>query len=69
MSPDLVKPLETAGPDKPKDISGSESDVEKGTGEVVITTEYVVDPVLEKKLLWKFDRHILPLLAIMYLFK
>jgi hypothetical protein len=30
---------------------------------------YVVDVKLERRLLWKFDFHILPMLAIMYLFK
>lgn len=53
-----------------KEAPGSDSDVERGTG---ITQEigesYVVDKALEKRLLWKFDIHILPMLAIMYLFK
>lgn len=34
------------------------------TGEVLAT----IDPVAEKKLLWKFDLKVLPVLAVMYLF-
>lgn len=52
-----------------KDAPVSDSDVEKGVGEVEVTSTYVVDKQLEKKLLRKFDFHILPLLAVMYLFK
>jgi len=48
----------------PKELQTSESDVEQGTANV-----YVVEKQLERKLLWKFDIHILPMLAIMYLFK
>jgi hypothetical protein len=46
----------------------SETDVEKGSGYVDYST-FVVDKAIERKLLWKFDLHILPMLAIMYLFK
>lgn len=56
-------------PVESKDTAVSDSDVEKGIGEVEVTSTYVVDKQLEKKLLRKFDIHILPLLAIMYLFK
>jgi hypothetical protein len=49
---------------EPKEALGSESDVEQGTNDV-----YVVDKKLERRLLWKFDIHILPMLTIMYLFK
>lgn len=52
-----------------KEEPGSESDVERGTGLVQDVSGYVVDKQLEKKMLWKFDMHILPMLAIMYLFK
>lgn len=55
-------------PVESKDTAVSDSDVEKGIGEVEVTSTYVVDKQLEKKLLRKFDIHILPLLAIMYLF-
>jgi acetyl-CoA carboxylase beta subunit len=48
----------------PKEMQTSESDVEQGTTDI-----YVVDKKLERQLLWKFDLHILPMLAIMYLFK
>lgn len=51
-----------------KDI-GSESDIERGNGIVEVSPGYVVDKAMEKKMLWKFDLHILPMLAIMYLFK
>jgi hypothetical protein len=37
------------------------------TGDRVITASMSIDPVLEKKLLWKFDSRILPTLAVMYL--
>jgi hypothetical protein len=33
-------------------------------GEVVAT----IDPIAERKLVWKFDLRILPVLAVMYLF-
>jgi MFS family permease len=32
------------------------------------TADLVIDPVAERKLVWKFDLRILPVLAIMYLF-
>lgn len=47
-----------------KEARSSYSDAERGLGDV-----YVVDKKLERKLLLKFDIHILPMLAIMYLFK
>lgn len=31
--------------------------------------DYILDPSLERRLLQKIDIHVLPLLAIMYLFK
>ena len=46
----------------------SDKDIENGSGDVHYST-FVVDEVIERKLLWKFDLHILPMLAIMYLFK
>jgi hypothetical protein len=46
----------------------SETDIENGSGDVDYST-FVVDKAIERKLLWKFDLHILPMLAIMYLFK
>lgn len=46
----------------------SEKDVEeRAAGEV--EGVYVVDRAMEKKMLMKFDLHILPMLSIMYLFK
>jgi hypothetical protein len=69
MASDPVeKTMEKAYPIDSKEGPASESDVEKGTVEVEVTT-YVVDKALERKILWKFDLHILPLLAVMYLFK
>lgn len=42
------------------------------SGNTVITREdgdvFVIDQKAERKLVWKFDLHILPLLALMYLF-
>ena len=46
----------------------SDADVENGSGDVDFST-FVVDKAVERRLLWKFDVHILPMLAIMYLFK
>lgn len=46
----------------------SKTDIENGSGEVNHST-FVVDRAVEKKLLWKFDLYILPMLAVMYLFK
>lgn len=44
----------------------------KTGGETVIADDGEVlvhiDPVAEKKLLWKFDLRVLPVLAVMYLF-
>ncbi|CZR66961.1 related to putative tartrate transporter [Phialocephala subalpina] len=52
-----------------KEAAGSDFDVERGPGTAQELGEnYVVDRALEKRLLWKFDLHILPMLAIMYLF-
>ena len=45
-----------------------DEDVENKSGDVEYST-FIVDKVVERKLLWKFDIHILPMLAIMYLFK
>jgi hypothetical protein len=56
-------------PTQPKEVPEFESDVEMGVGQVEISSILVVDKQLEKKLLRKFDLHILPLLAVMYLFK
>jgi hypothetical protein len=46
----------------------SDTNIENGSGDVDYST-FVVDKTVERKLLWKFDLHILPMLAIMYLFK
>lgn len=46
----------------------SDIDIENDSGDVDYST-FVVDKTIERKLLWKFDLHILPMLAIMYLFK
>ncbi|KAF2723810.1 putative MFS transporter [Polychaeton citri CBS 116435] len=46
------------------DISSAEQAVGEGTGEVI----GAIDPAAERRLLWKFDLRILPLLAMMYLF-
>jgi hypothetical protein len=46
----------------------AQTDIEKGSGEVDYSA-FVVDKTVERNLLWKFDLHILPMLAIMYLFK
>lgn len=43
-----------------------EASIEEKNNEILKT--YNIDPHLEKKLCWKFDLRILPLLAIMYLF-
>lgn len=44
----------------------------KTGGETVIADDgevlALIDPVAEKKLLWKFDLRVLPVLAVMYLF-
>lgn len=61
--------MTTEYPIDTKEAPGSESDVERGNDLVEVGDNYVVDRALEKKLLWKFDLHILPMLAIMYLFK
>lgn len=45
------------------------TDTEAGvTVPTTLTSMTTIDPVLERKLVWKFDLHILPVLAIMYLF-
>ena len=45
-----------------------ENGVETDVGEVEdLTTN--IDRQMERNMLWKFDLHILPLLALMYLFK
>lgn len=61
-----VTPQDTAYDEKKHPIS--DKDIETGSGDVNYST-FVVDKTIERKLLWKFDLHILPLLAIMYLFK
>src|SRR5579862_8326316 len=33
-----------------------------------MSASYALDPAAERKLVWKFDLHILPVLAVMYLF-
>ena len=33
-----------------------------------MSASYALDPVAERKLVWKFDTRILPVLAVMYLF-
>jgi hypothetical protein len=61
----------------PPDMVAHEKDVEKfdseAIGESIAYHEheegYVVDKQLERKLLRKFDFFILPLVALMYLFK
>jgi hypothetical protein len=35
----------------------------------IVRDSYVIDKKLERRLLWKFDLYILPMLAVMYLFK
>jgi hypothetical protein len=70
----MASPLAEKAMDYPtesKETPASESDVEKGTGDVEVEVGLVasVDKLLEKRLLRKFDLHILPLLAVMYLFK
>lgn len=52
-----------------KEARVSGSDAERGVGEIEVNSIFNVDRNLEKRLLWKFDIHILPMLAIMYLFK
>jgi hypothetical protein len=46
------------------DPKTGEETVIADTGEVLAT----IDPVAERKLVWKFDLRILPVLAVMYLF-
>ena len=67
---DLVEKQETMqyGTDS-KDARNSETDVERESGSVEDFSSFVVDKKLERRLLWKFDIYILPMLAIMYLFK
>ncbi|KAI9743057.1 MAG: hypothetical protein M1818_003352 [Claussenomyces sp. TS43310] len=38
------------------------------TGPEIGHTEYIIDPAAERRLVWKFDLRILPVLAAMYLF-
>ena len=49
-----------------KDARNSETDVERESGSVEDFSSFVFDKKLERKLLWKFDIYILPMLAIMY---
>ena len=42
---------------------------EKSEGRSGSNAHYAVDPMVERRLLWKFDCHLLPTLAVMYLFK
>lgn len=46
------------------DQKTGEETVIANSGEVLAT----IDPVAERKLVWKFDLRILPVLAVMYLF-
>lgn len=69
MATSTTEKIEPEYPLHSKAVAGSESDIERSTVEVEDGTTFVVDRKLEKKLLWKFDLHILPMLAIMYLFK
>ncbi len=63
-----LKIVEAAGVSFSPDRSGAHVDKERGDIEN-LSNDYVVDRALEKRLLWKFDIHILPMLAMMYLFK
>ena len=38
------------------------------TGDRKISASIAIDPAAEKRLVWKFDSRILPVLAVMYLF-
>ncbi len=39
-----------------------------GDGPAVVSASVAIDPAAERRLVWKFDRRILPTLAVMYLF-
>lgn len=45
-----------------------EKSADTALGEVEDLTSNI-DPAMERRMLWKFDLHVLPLLAMMYLFK
>jgi hypothetical protein len=65
---------DTAAPVKTEDFAydsknqNSNADIENVSGDIEYST-FVVDKAIERELLWKFDLHILPMLALMYLFK
>lgn len=67
---DKVPDVETKGTDT-DERTGSIITID-GKGDTVVTQEdgesYVIDAAAERRLLWKFDLRILPLLAMMYLF-
>lgn len=71
MSAAAIDPVTSMGDDDLKKAATAERDVEdKGSQETGdVAGYYVVDRALEKRLLWKFDIYILPMLSIMYLFK
>jgi sugar phosphate permease len=60
----------SSGDGKPssKDIKYGEEDNNSTVYATDDATAYLIDHKAEKKLVWKFDTHILPVLAVMYLF-
>jgi len=46
------------------DTKTGEQTITADNGEIIAT----IDPVAERRLVWKFDLRILPVLAVMYLF-
>jgi MFS family permease len=49
-------------------LSDSHSTTSKHLGETVITPHIEIDPIAERRLVWKIDLRLLPVLAVMYLF-
>lgn len=61
-SADVTEPVSPV--DSKADIEGMKTTTSSDAGNVLDT----IDPIAERKLVWKFDLRILPVLAIMYLF-
>jgi len=60
---DKLSHMEAASPTK-----SASSDAKQSINVQVDGETYSIDASAEKRLVWKFDLHILPLLAVMYLF-
>lgn len=48
------------------DSGGSDNTLEKGSSHGVIPSPEPIDRVAEKKLLWKCDLHVIPVIALLY---